>query len=136
MKRNRSNLLSLTGLILMTGTVFAGIREESDAIPVWRMRRINAVEWSERGQNGEPSSATDAFNYLQDQLGKPHVHAVLFHPGASFFHDGDDYFYWCGPKTGKRMTMSREKYFKEILFPWLNNDAPHPVLSSSPTPSS
>ena len=106
MKRNRLILLSVTGLLLVSGTALAGPEEELDAIPVWRMRRINAVESASKGRNGEPSNATEAFNYLQDQLGKPHVKEVLFHPDASFFHDDADFFYWRGPKTGKWMTIA------------------------------
>jgi hypothetical protein len=118
-----NNLILLASLLIATeevqaGKPITGTDEESDAIPVWRVRRINAVEWSESGPHDEPSAATEAFNYLQDQLGKPHVKEVLFHPDTSFFHDDNDFFYWRGPKTGRRMTMSREKFFKDILFPY------------------
>jgi hypothetical protein len=127
---------SLTAFLLLSSlaSAFAGPEEESDAIPVWMMRRINAVEAASH-LDGETSSVTDAFNHLQDQLGRPHVKEVFFHPGPSFLHDGGDYFYWRGPKTGKRMKMSREKFFNEVYSPWLNNEALHPVPSPSPTPS-
>lgn len=118
-----NNLILLASLLIATeevqaGKPIAGTDGESDMIPVWRVRRISAVEWSETGQHDEPSAATNAFNYLQDQLGKPHVKEVLFHPDTSFFHDAHDFFCWRGPKTGRRMTKSREKFFKDILFPY------------------
>jgi hypothetical protein len=125
----------LLALLLVSGTALAGPTQESDAIPVWRMRRLNAVEAASH-LDGQTSGITDAFNDLQEQLGKPHVKEVFFHPGPSFFHDGGDYFYWRGPKIGKRMTMSRERYSEEIYFPWLNNEALHPEPAPSPTPSS
>jgi hypothetical protein len=115
-------IYALIALFLLSSlaSAFAGPPEESDAIPVWRMRRINAVE-SASHLPGEQSSVTEAFNHLQDQLGRPHVKEVLFHPDPSFFHDDDDYFCWRGPRTGKRMKMSREKFFEEVYSPWLNS---------------
>jgi hypothetical protein len=109
----------LLALLLASGTVLAGPAEESDAIPVWRVRRINAVELASH-LPGELSSVTEAFNRLQDQLGRPHVKHVFFHPDPCFSHDDDDYFYWRGPRTGKRMKISREKFFEEILYPYFN----------------
>jgi hypothetical protein len=98
--------------ILLVLLLVAGTDEELDAIPIPRMQRINAVE-SASGEHGEPSNATKAFNFLQDQLGKPHVKEVWYDSDTDLFH-------WRGPKTGRRMTMSREKFVKEIYSPRLN----------------
>jgi hypothetical protein len=81
-------------LLLVAGTALAGTDQESDAIPFWRMQRLNATELAEKGPNGEPSEATDAFNYLQDKLGKPHVKEVTYDPDA-------DRFRWRGPVSGR-----------------------------------
>ena len=69
------------------------------------MQRINATEWTESGD------ATKAFNFLQDQLGKPHVDEVWYDFDSDLFH-------WRGPATGNRMAMSREKFEEDILFPY------------------
>jgi hypothetical protein len=104
----------LLGLLLVAGTALAGRDQESDAIPFGRMQRLNATEFAEKGPNGEPSEATDAFNYLQDQLGKPHVKGVTYDPDA-------DRFRWRGPVSGRKMSMSREKFWEEICLPYANS---------------
>jgi hypothetical protein len=43
-----------------------------------------------------------AFNYVQDTLGRPHVEEIRY--------DSDtDRLYWKGPRTGKEMSMDRER---------------------------
>jgi hypothetical protein len=82
--------------------------------PLGRMQRLNATELAEKGPNGEPSEATGAFNYLQDKLGKPHVKEVTYDPDA-------DRFRWRGPVSGRRMSMSREKFWEEVCLPYANS---------------
>jgi hypothetical protein len=99
----------------ITGTVI-----ESDHLYPWESQRVNATEWTESGY------ATQAFNWLQDSLGKPRIDEVWYDFDSDLFH-------WRGPATGNRMAMSREKFEEEILFPyftWYN--AHHPVQISSP----
>jgi hypothetical protein len=50
---------------------------------------------------------TDALNLLQKELGKPPVAEVRYDSGT-------DRMYWTGPKTGKTVSMSRERFMKEI----------------------
>jgi hypothetical protein len=108
-------------LLLVAGTALAGRDQESDAIPFWRMHRLNATELAEKGPNGQPSEATDAFNYLQDHLGKPHVKEVTYDPDA-------DRFRWRGPMNGRRMSMSWEKFWEEVCLPY-------PILGDPPKPT-
>jgi hypothetical protein len=73
-----------------------------------------------RAQAAE-GDATKAFNFLQDQLGKPHVDEV--------WHDSDaDLFHWRGPKTGSLMAMPREKFEKDILIPYMASTLPTLIL--------
>ena len=56
--------------------------------------------------------ATAAFNFLQDQLGRPHLRT-----GMVTYDAKTDSFTWIGPKFGKRMSQSRESFITEI---WAN----------------
>jgi hypothetical protein len=67
-----------------------------------------------KGPNAEPSEATNAFNFLQDKLGKPHVKEVTYDPDA-------DRFRWRGPVSGLRISMSREEFREEICLPNANS---------------
>jgi hypothetical protein len=70
-----SNFIQIGSLLVATGTAFAGDPDagipvlgtviESDHLYPWEKQRIRATEAVESG------AALKAFNYLQDQLGKP-----------------------------------------------------------------
>ena len=92
-------LLLLASLLVATeaaraGKPVLGTVIESDHIYPWEMQRINASEWAESGD------ATKAFNFLQDQLGRPHIDEVWYDFDSDFFH-------WRGPATGNRMAALR-----------------------------
>ena len=111
-------LMSITSLLIAAPGAYAGKPDPDAGIPVlgtviespdhiypWEMQRVNATEWTEDG------SATQAFNHLQDDLGRPHIDEV--------WYDFDsDYFHWRGPTTGNRMAMTRVKFERDILFPY------------------
>ena len=108
-----SKLFLLASLLIATAAAQAGKPVlgtviESDHIYPWEMQRINASEWAERGD------ATKAFNFLQDQLGRPHIDEVWYDFDSDFFH-------WRGPATGNRMAMTREQ-FERDSFPLLRRD--------------
>ena len=109
MQLSKRILMSLAVLLLASGAQagkpILGTVIESDHIYPWEMQRINASEWAESGD------ATAAFNFLQDQLGRPHIDEVWYDFDSDLFH-------WRGPATGNRMAMSREQFTKEILFPY------------------
>jgi hypothetical protein len=113
-------LMSLMALLLATGAqagkpILGTVIESPDHIYPWEMQRVNASEWTDDG------SATKAFNYLQDKLGKSHIDEVWYDFDSDLFH-------WRGPSTGNRMAMSREKFEKDILFPYFA------AITAKPTP--
>ena len=113
-----ANLLLATGV--QAGKPITGTIIESDHIYPWEMQRVNATEDAESGD------AMKAFNFLQDQLGKPHVDDVWYDFDSDLFH-------WRGPATGNRMAMSREQFEEEIILPyarWYN--AHNPVKNTTP----
>jgi hypothetical protein len=110
-----SNLILIASLLVATGAAVAGDPDagipvlgtviESDHLYPWEKQRIRATEAVESG------AALKAFNFLQDQLGKPQVDEVWYDFDSDFYH-------WRGPATGNRMAMSRVKFEREILYPY------------------
>jgi phospholipase C len=105
-----SKLILLASLLVATeaaqaGKPVLGTVIESDHVYPWEKQRIRATEAVESGD------ATKAFNFLQDQFGKPRVDEVWYDFDSDFYH-------WRGPATGNRMAMTREKFEKEIPYPY------------------
>lgn len=65
--------------------------------------------------------ATDAFNFLQDRLGKPHVRKVSYDSQT-------DSCIWIGPKSGKRISMPRTQFEAEV---WPDYIKAHPAEKGS-----
>jgi hypothetical protein len=57
--------------------------------PFGEMQRLNATELAEKGPNGEPSEATDAFNFLQDNLVNPTLRKSRMIPIPTAFAGAD-----------------------------------------------
>ena len=90
---------------VQAGKPINGTIIESDHLYPWESQRVIATEYAESGE------ATKAFNFLQDQLGKPHVDEVWYDFDSDLFH-------WRGPVSGNRMAMSREQFLKDIFYPY------------------
>jgi hypothetical protein len=117
MKLSKLILVSLTTLLIAASAAYAGKPDPDAGIPVlgtviesdhvypWEMQRINA------GDEAENGDALKAFNFLQDQLGRPRIDEVWYDFDSDFFH-------WRGPETGNRMAMTRVKFLREILYPY------------------
>jgi hypothetical protein len=59
----------------------------------------------------QSGDATNVFNLLQDQLGKPHVFQVWYDLDMERFRR-------LGPVTGKEMSMSRIDFIEQIWSPY------------------
>jgi hypothetical protein len=61
-------------------------------------------------------TALQAFNFLQEENHRPEVTQMDY-------DEKTDRFFWKGPVTGKRMSMGREQFTRDILLPyvvWVN----------------
>ena len=61
--------------------------------------------------------ATAAFNFLQDQLGRPRLRT-----GMVTYDAKTDSFTWIGPKFGKRMSQTRASFINEVWGNYIKNN--------------
>jgi len=68
-------------------------------------------------QDGFPLKA---FNFVQDTRHQPHVAQVRYDIET-------DRFYWQGPRTGKEMSMDRERFMTQVWAPYTHWCELHPA---------
>jgi hypothetical protein len=61
------------------------------------------------------SQATDAFNMLQDRFNRSHAKKV-------WYEERTDSYVWIGPMKGRKMSMPRAQFEREIAAPYLKAD--------------
>jgi Protein of unknown function (DUF4236) len=83
------------------------------AVPNPTVRRAEPVTQESPTQipNPDDSEATEAVNWLQDQLGHPHVPRV-------FYNAKTDTYNWIGPKRHRPMSMRRSEFDTEVWNPY------------------
>lgn len=83
------------------------------AVPNPTVRRAELVTQESPTQIPNPNDpeATEAFNWLQDQLGHPHVPRV-------FYDAKTDTYNWIGPKLHRPMSMRRSEFDNEVWNPY------------------
>jgi hypothetical protein len=61
--------------------------------------------------------ATAAFNFLQDQYGRPRLRT-----GMVTYDSKTDSYTWIGPKLGKRMSQSRASFISQVWANYIKNN--------------
>lgn len=112
----------------------ASQREAETLSRVARLREEYGIETNDPSTS-EPSEAapdpTDqqalaAFNWLQDQYGRPHT-------GSVTYSARDDSYHWIGPKFGKPMKMTRKEFDLEVWYSYYATTQKNEVPTSEPT---
>jgi hypothetical protein len=83
------------------------------------VRRAEPVTKESPNQIPKPNDpeATEAFNWLQDQLGHPHVPRV-------YYDAKTDTYNWIGPKRHRPMSMRRSEFETQVWNPYWKNTHP------------